>query len=418
MIIKTYTFEFLKDKIGYLLFLTCVLLPFSFQLSTIFFVLFSVSSFLLCINEKRARIKITDILKLPSTLFFLALIGMFFSNYKDDAVNLLIKYLPYLMISVSFFVASKNLKQIAHKYIYLGVVLGVIVVNTYLFFLIFYKFSINNEANYFNIFSHKYTYNSFLRPIDSHPTYLGLLFIMSNFFVFRIKLKKGLKLAILFFNICGIFFISSKVITVLFLIQGLLFFFLIPQKKIKILILFFGIFLLIIVSFLYKNNYKDFHFLQRFTVELMWDLDPANVNTSINGRIKNDSRLARWEVIVEKAEESILFGYGSGSEMAILDEVYLKNNLLNSLSERYNTHNQYLFLIIENGIFGLMIFIYMLYLLIKEAFKKQDYVVLFYVFSVFLICFFENYFNRTMGVLASSIFLTYLRSDEKNYFNF
>src|SRR5690606_15133686 len=227
------THIFLSEIIYYLLFLTCFILPFSFQISTFFFIAFVILSLLLCDRKLIKRITFLDIIRLPSILFLIPFVGLIFTNNKDETFALLVKYLPYLLISISYCLVKDKIKSGANKYVHVGIVIGVLFVILYLFFFDFYKFSLNNENSILNIFSHKYTYNSFLFPIDSHPTYLGLLVIMSNLFVFKLGWTRILKFIILFVNLCGILFISSKVIIVICLLQGLYAFCLVKNLKVK-----------------------------------------------------------------------------------------------------------------------------------------------------------------------------------------
>ncbi len=414
-------FERLNKITNYTLFCSCALLPFSFQISTIAIALFSFLSILYNVNTGFSfrEKKLVELFKLPLLLFLIPLIGFLFTAYKEETIKLLIKYLPYLLLSLVYFFSNDGFKCKARKYVLYGIIVGTLAVSLYLFFVAFHNFSINDEKSLLQIFSYKYTYNNFLKPIDSHPTYLGLLFIMSNFFVNELSLKKRMKLVVFFINFITILFITSKIIIALYLVQVLLFLFFVKNKQIKRTITLFLLILIASFFYLYKNNLKEMYFLQRLTIELKWDLNKSNVNSSINGRNSDDSRISRWEAIIEKAEESILLGFGSGSEDIILPQVYKDSGLNNSLERKYNTHNQYLFFIVENGILGLIIFICFISLNIIEAINKRDYLMLFYTVSLALICFFENYFNRTMGVLAISIFLTFLKkTDEKNNFSF
>ncbi|WP_282054124.1 O-antigen ligase family protein [Maribacter luteus] len=234
---------------------------------------------------------------------------------------------------------------------------------------------------------------------------------MANYFLFISRHKVVVKFIFFFINVLGVVFISSKIVSIIFLIQVVFLIFLIPRKRMKIIISSFMTISLTMFVLIHINNSNNFYMIQRLTREIVWDLNPANRGTSVNGKVADDSRLARWKAIFNTGKENLLFGYGTGSESTILKEVHLENNLKESIRRNYNTHNQYIFYILENGILGLLVFLLFLYKNLFSALKRRDYAVITFVSSIIIISAVENYFNRTMGVLAISIFLTFLKED-------
>jgi O-antigen ligase len=153
-------------------------------------------------------------------------------------------------------------------------------------------------------------------------------------------------------------------------------------------------------------------------VELSWDLDPNNTNNSINGRVQDDSRLARWKAVLNTIKNSPILGHGSGSEKLVLQDTYRENSLNVSLERMYNTHSQFLFFGLEYGILGIILFFCYLGINLYNAIKRNDLFIIHFIVWITLICCFENYFNRTMGVLLMSIALTFMKTgDEKSNVN-
>lgn len=401
---------------GYLLLLSCAVLPFSYKLSTFLIVSFSIIQILAnykLVNSPK-KIDFLELIELPWFILMFPLIGIIFTNYKTEAIQQIVKYLPYLILSLTYFFVDKKIKQQLRKSIIAGLIIGVTLVLLYLFTITIYKYLGSNDS-FLKIFSYRYTYNNFLKPLDSHPTYLGLLVIISNYFLFRSKKSIQARGVILFINTLGLLFIMSKVIIIIFLAQIIEVFFKLKNKRVKISIALIIISLGIVASFLSKNFYKDFYFLQRFSKELVWDLNSDNSNNSVNGRVNDDSRLARWSAITDKIKDSLILGYGSGSEKQVLKKTYKENSLYVSLKREYNTHSQYLFFGLEYGIIGILLFVYFLISNLYGAFKRNDFFIFHFVFWIIIICCFENYFNRTMGVLLISITLTFMRiGSEKN----
>ncbi|WP_435315032.1 O-antigen ligase family protein [Cellulophaga fucicola] len=411
----------MKNRIpGYLLFLCCLGLPFSYQLSTFFLLLFSVASLLLnstLVNFK-ANMSFNETLNFPWIIFGFPLMGFFFTNFKEDSLDQLVKYIPYFLTSVVYLFAKKEYRLLYRKQMTLGLITGVSLTVVYLLSVNFYNFYKSNDT-LLELLSYKYTYNNFLRPIDSHPTYLGVIILISNYFISFVIKNKAIKCFLFFLNIFALITLMSKVIIIGFLIQILMKFLSLTKLRTKIIISLLAVSFAFFTLYLYKNHLKDVYFLQRFSIELFWDVNSSNQGVSANGRVKDDSRFSRWSAIWDKANDSLMFGYGSGSEEQILSEVYKEHSLLVSLQRNYNTHNQYLFYILEYGIIIALLFFSFLVVNFIFAFKRKDYFFVFFTFLLILICCFENYFNRTMGVLLISIVLTFAKNEnKKNIINF
>lgn len=399
----------------FLLFGACMTLPFSYQVSTIFLMVFSGSTILSGILHGTGKQKgvLVKLLYLPSLFFILIAVGTIFSPFKENAFKLWIKYLPFLIVSLAYVFSGTEIKKEAPKYISAGVIVGVTAVLLFLFGKVGIEFIQSGEKNWLRLFSFEYTYNRFLSPLDMHPTYLAILIIVSNYFVYNFKkVNKAVRILLLLFNAIGIFFVMSRVGIIIFFFQvALLFFFLDRKKKIV-----YGISMVIIVlatGLLYQFQLRHFYVLQRLSLELTWDLNPTNVDSEINNRVADDSRIARWSTIIQAIEKKPVLGYGVGSEKSVLYDIYGENDLIISQERQYNTHNQFLFFLLETGIIGFFVFLAYFIVNVKYAFDKNDIFLFLFLFTVFFACLFENYLNRTMGILAVSIFLTFMRTLEK-----
>ncbi|WP_268225583.1 O-antigen ligase family protein [Sinomicrobium oceani] len=375
---------------------------------------FAVLSFIDGIKSSNRSIErkiVLELLMLPSLIFFLPLVGYFFSEYKPAAASLMIKYLPFLLLSLSFIYSKEGVRKDAHKYISSGIILGVLLSLIYLFIKTFYLFYMNNEENLHAIFSYKYTYNRFLAPLNLHPTYFSVLIIISNYFIYNSNLLKKIKCVLLLINLLGLIFIMSRIGILVYFFQVFALLFFLKKRISRIIYVSSFIAVLTGIVILYNYKIKDIYLFQRLSLELAWDLNYTNNNSSVNNREFDDSRLARWAAIAEAIKEKPFFGYGSGSEREVLDAVYRKNELYHSLERKYNTHNQYLFYLIENGIVGLSLIILFIVGNFVKAYKNKDYFSCLFLITVIAVCFAENYFNRTMGVLTISIFMTYMKSN-------
>lgn len=401
----------MQKIILYLLFGACFTLPFSFRISTLILMLFAALNVFYGLYSKSYNSKnlISKLLSLPSLFFLIVFVGWFFTQYKTDAGKLIIRFLPYLIVSLAYIFSSNSIKEKAPKYIIPAFVSGTLLSLFYLFGNAIINFLNSGEEPWTRIFSQAYTYNRFMAPLDSHPSYFAVFIILSNFFIYNSKnissTVKGILLAVNFF---GLLFVMSRIGLIVCFIQILsLLFFL--EKKWRII---YGTTLLggiALMVYLYNTNLKDFYILQRLSLEFAWDINPDNTNSTINNRVEDDSRIARWGAIINTIKERPIFGYGTGSEKTILSDTYKDAGLTVSLERGYNTHNQFLFFLLENGIIGFLLLIGFFIISAKTAFDRSDVFTFLFLFILLMMCLFENYLYRTMGILTVSIFLTFMR---------
>ncbi|MBL0014712.1 MAG: O-antigen ligase family protein [Flavobacterium sp.] len=149
---------------------------------------------------------------------------------------------------------------------------------------------------------------------------------------------------------------------------------------------------------------------------MVWDLT-SNKNSAYNGKFKDDSRLVRWATISKTILERPCFGYGSAMEKKVLKRNFLKNGLVISSQNNYDSHNQYLSFSIEFGLLGLLVFLFYLAMNLNLAIHSKNFVPIIFCFTIISVSFFENIFKNNAGIIFitffSNLFL-YRNVDEKN----
>lgn len=396
-----------------ILFLGCVILPISPAIANILFLTFSgivIIHDAFVVKEFPNKKDWLNLLVLPSFFFLWMLIGMLFSSYKKEAFRLIEISIPFLTFSIAYIFASKSLKQKAPVYIKKGFIVGVSSSILYLGVMLLIRFYNADNESLLNIFSHTYTYYNFTFPINTHPTYYTVWILCANYFVFQSKtLRTPIKVGLLLLFCFGIIFSMSRVGVLLYGIQIFVsFFFLSKTAKIiyalcTLLVIFTGI-------YLYKYHLRNMYLLQRLSIELAWDTNPENTESEINNRVADDSRTARWLAIWETIKKKPISGYGVGSERTILDKTYSTNDLNISLERKYNTHNQYLFYMLEQGIIGLFLFLSYFFINLVLAIKRKDFFVFSFIVGIMIVFMFENYLYRSMGYLTVALLLTFMRT--------
>lgn len=398
-----------------LIFLGCVLLPFSTTIANILFMTFAGGIMIESgINRKLPDIKEwRKLLTLPSFFFLLALIGTLFTSHTSGGFHLVRKAIPFMVFSLAYILSEDSFKQKVPSYVSTGFILGIAGSLLYLFVLMGINFSQAEEESILNVFSHRFTYFNFVNPLKTHPTYFSIWILLANYFVFNSKrinnYLKGLLLGLFFI---GMVFTLSRVALLVYGLQVAGVFFYLPYRWKKIYVGALVVFL-IFGTYLYKYQLSNIYLLQRFSIELAWDTDAENTGSEINNRVADDSRTARWAAIWNTIKEKPVFGHGTGSEKAVLAKTYAENNLHISLERGYNTHNQYLFYMLENGILGLCFVLTYFVANMIEAIKRKDMLVLWFIFGILVVFVFENYMYSIMGYLTIALLLSFMRTSKK-----
>ena len=121
-----------------------------------------------------------------------------------------------------------------------------------------------------------------------------------------------------------------------------------------------------------------------------------------------EPRLARWEVILDLVKQSPFVGYGSGPETDLLKDRYFKKGLYISYLNEFNTHNQYLAVLLKTGIVGLLLFLCVLYYGYAAAIKRKDLLLLAFMIMISVVSLSENILDLNKGIFFYGFFFSML----------
>jgi O-antigen ligase len=136
------------------------------------------------------------------------------------------------------------------------------------------------------------------------------------------------------------------------------------------------------------------------------------------GIVLNDSweRFVLWESAV-KAIPDIFLGVGTGDYKAVLNDYYRSHNLSEFANDSYNSHNQFIQILLTNGILGVISVLFLICRPIYLSVKSQDIfgILVFFPFLIYGMT--EVFFGRYQGVvffvLLHQIFISYHYSKGK-----
>ncbi|WP_159025554.1 O-antigen ligase [Aquimarina sp. Aq78] len=189
-----------------------------------------------------------------------------------------------------------------------------------------------------------------------------------------------------------ILFLQSRIGLISFFITSLIYFSTTIRKIRKKYIL--VIFLLVSISLLIAYY---FNFLNRFVA----------IPDSINERV------TIWQGWWNVFRESPFFGYGTGDAQQALDQ---GNYLLGNdffIFYKYNTHNQYLDILLRYGIAGFSVFLLMLFQSYKIAYQNRNALLLIFLILICIFFLTENILQRQHGIVFFSFF--YLLLSDQNF---
>jgi O-antigen ligase len=123
-------------------------------------------------------------------------------------------------------------------------------------------------------------------------------------------------------------------------------------------------------------------------------------------------RLSIYACVKSVIPDAGVFGYGVGDSNKVLVDCYDSND--SQLVDReYNSHNQYLSILLKTGYLGLFVFFIYLIYLFSSAYKYKGYLTVAVLLFYLLMMFSENILERENGVVYFCFFILLLYTTQK-----
>ncbi len=390
----------LENKISYYL-LACFLiaLPFAHFYSDILLGCFALHTLIHLRKSCLAMLK-----KKPfwviSSLFFLNLIAVTYTNYPAEGLKNVSQQLGIFLFPFCFAVTELNLskyklsllKIFAYTCTATIVYLYIAAFRTILFF--YFPFSAIGRSSFIN--------QNFSEPISLHATYLSMYVMLSVSTFFYIifhgcNYKKWKYIFCMIILLAGLIQLSSRsvficlcliviVVIPLFLLKG--------KTRLQFFIISLIAFIFIVPAIANVSSLK-----KRYLTDFENDLSENAVTTDFS-----ETRMKRWSMEIRLIKQSPVIGYGYGSEKYLLKENYFKNKFYKSFLLEMNAHSQYLSFLINTGIIGLLMYLYVLFYGFSSAVKKKDFILISFLILVSIVSVSENILDINKGVLFFSFF--------------
>lgn len=383
-----------------------------FVLALPFQILFSNIALYLLLLTTLLSLRKTSFRRIPKqvllfqAVYFLGVLGYFYSFNKSSAGFLLERQLTILLIPLllplSFELNETRKQNLLHCF-----AIGQVIAILFLFvsaLLVLHELQLPLKS----LFSREFFNHQFSAPLGIHAGYLSLYVCLSMLHLMRFFFYAA-KPVILFLILpaqvillSGLVFLASRnVILSGILILLFIFPFFFITKRIRFYTI-AGLFLVAGYLAITKISYLR----DRFSSELLSDIRPGG--NSYDGFNTVEPRVQRWRCATKLIQQSPLMGYGTGDEVPMLKAMYIRDGLYISYLESFNAHNQYLSFAVKNGIPGLLIFIAIFGYYIRLALKHRSYIYLCFLTLLVIGFFTENILDANKGIFFFAFFNTLL----------
>ncbi|MGB1019133.1 MAG: O-antigen ligase family protein [Chitinophagales bacterium] len=329
--------------------------------------------------------------------YLLAGFSLLYSKNLNHGFNQLNKLLPLLIFPLWFLVWKATNTQI------------VLILKTFIFACIL-AFLLSLGSQFWNILTHNnysFYYIQFIDILWMHPTYLSLYLNFAIFISYYLYTKKHLSLAQ--FAFCSLIFISF-ILMLLARMQILLMFLVLIIISIHFLkqnfsfkILFFCFISLFATLFIISQNQQ---LKNRFVYAKNIQYNFENLNDKNWNGV--NVRLAIWKSAFSTIKENVFFGAGIGDEDDVLFESYKNNNFKFAYNLKYVAHNQYIQILLGLGVLGFIVYLFMYFLLIKNAFLNNDFLLFALIILLFFTGFTESFLRLQSGIIFFAYFICLL----------
>ncbi len=272
-------------------------------------------------------------------------------------------------------------------------------------------------------------YHTLVSPIKQHAVFFSLLVFITLLYLLESNRKKELiysnsfHISLVVYLSVFLFLLSSKLV-IIFYFFYLLYYFagLILNKTSGRAVAVSLLFLCLLAGgliFLTRNPVSS-----RFNEILNGDINLVKQDKFDQGNYFNDVqfRILEWKFVTEILNENHGWwtGVSPGDAQSFLDKKYISKNIYTgnpATGDRgflgYNTHNQLLEALLQNGIAGSLIFVIICFALIQMAWQKRSRILSFTVILLLAFSLNESVFERQYTIMIFTFFPLFIGLGEK-----
>jgi O-antigen ligase len=376
-------------------------LPFSVKFNSIFIGLFLVTAILLAFSQEE-KISIHWLYCIPILLYCTVILSFFNSYSLSYWLSDMETKTSLVVFPVCFILSKHNLTKKKIEIILLVFATATLLCCLIAHALVLGKM-INNGDSLGMSFHWSYSYAELARPMGIDPIYLSLYICFSTFIFLRflsLNNKIGLKVSIWALVIYLVFFLvllSSRIGILVFVIVALIQATINLKRKI-LLPYFVGVVITIGLLILYVEKVplaKERFYPILSDIRLIFSPDPSK-------------KIFDNRVIIYRCSLSVLFsnisliGIGAGNDTNAMNECYISQNY--GELKNFNAHNDYLTVLIRNGILGFGLFVLLLITPLFINLRINNMLLNVFPLVVIFNSFVECLFSRQKGLVFYTFF--------------
>jgi O-antigen ligase len=272
-------------------------------------------------------------------------------------------------------------------------------------------------------------YFDLVKPLSQHAIQLSILVFISLIFLFESindpanASKSGVLIVLIAFLTVFLFLLSSKLILVFYV--GYLFYFIIRKMRFGNLkpwlryAMVSGSLLLLAIIFTTKNPLNN-----RFRDIVLGDANFFRQKTFSQSDYFNglQFRLLQWRFVSEIMSETNRWAWGlsPGDAQSYLDQKYVSANMYTGRPGTpkrgflgYHTHNEFLQVFLQNGIPGLILFLFTCYGLVRMARQKKNPMLNIILLLLLVYCFTDAILETQYGLIIFTFFPPFIYLGKK-----
>jgi O-antigen ligase len=120
--------------------------------------------------------------------------------------------------------------------------------------------------------------------------------------------------------------------------------------------------------------------------------------TNINETVEKDVRFIIWKSAMGVIEQNLILGVGTGDASEELKKEFTRRGYVEGYYDTLNAHNQYIEILLENGLIGLILFLSILGYMSYIAISQQNLLLGLFIIMMVVFFLFETVLNRLAGI--------------------
>jgi O-antigen ligase len=249
-----------------------------------------------------------------------------------------------------------------------------------------------------------FSYVALSDGIRIHPTYFSLflgfciIILFNELQVSKSAIGKAVSWTLIFYFSVFCVFLSSRIVLLGLsaIFTGVLIHSLLNRQKLAALMLIVILFTLSLLMFLNPVSwYRGIEEIYLSSLDIQQGRQYANAT---------EIRASLWWLSLQSVKESpLLLGAGTGDVEKVMLHSSNKYNVTNVINS-FDPHNQYFYLLLQNGAIALLLVILNLTLPLYLAWAQRDFLLFGFAFLFSLLCFTESALEMQKGIVFYSLF--------------